>query len=193
MWKFHHFSITQILREINFGYLEVQDLPFFTYLEALNFEFCEFLHFCDVIKFQIFNKVIFIFFQMPTSHVEMIIQRGPRVPNGQGLPIPQLRGPRVPNGQGLPSNIVGYECSMGKDCPQPNFVGHECPMGKDCPATSWATSAQWARTAHSPTSWVTSAQWSRTAQQHCGLQVPNGQGLPTAQHGIGARFLSVCV
>ena len=28
-WKFRDFSITQILREINFGGLEVQNLPFY--------------------------------------------------------------------------------------------------------------------------------------------------------------------
>ena len=43
MWKFHDFSITQILREINFG--EVQKLPFLTHLVALNFYFYEFFHF----------------------------------------------------------------------------------------------------------------------------------------------------
>ena len=39
MWKFHKFSITQILREINFG-----DSYIFTQLEPLNFDFYEFLH-----------------------------------------------------------------------------------------------------------------------------------------------------
>ena len=43
MWKFHDFSITQILCEINFV-----DSAFLTHLrrlEALNFHFYEFLHF----------------------------------------------------------------------------------------------------------------------------------------------------
>ena len=35
--KFEDFSITQILREIDFGILEVQKLPFFAILEAVNF------------------------------------------------------------------------------------------------------------------------------------------------------------
>ena len=40
----------------------------------------------------------------------------------RGSPVPnwartaqQNRGPRVPNGRGLPSNIVGYEYPMGKE------------------------------------------------------------------------------
>ena len=45
MWKFNEFSITQILREINFedsGSVKFAILP---HSEALNFDFYEYLHF----------------------------------------------------------------------------------------------------------------------------------------------------
>ena len=42
VWKFHDFSITQILREINFGDCTSYKSAI---LKALNFNFCEFLHF----------------------------------------------------------------------------------------------------------------------------------------------------
>ena len=43
--RFHNdFSITQILREINFGELRSAKSAIFTHLEALNFECCEFWH-----------------------------------------------------------------------------------------------------------------------------------------------------
>ena len=69
VWKFHNFSITEILREIRFWYSRSAKSAIFTYLEALklilinfwgsrsaksaiskhlealNFDFCEFLHF----------------------------------------------------------------------------------------------------------------------------------------------------
>ena len=54
MWKFHDFSIIQIFREINLGILEVQNLPFSQIsLEALNFDFDEFLPF---LKAEIYPK-----------------------------------------------------------------------------------------------------------------------------------------
>ena len=37
VWKFHNFSITQILREMNFGYSTSAKSVIFTHLEALNF------------------------------------------------------------------------------------------------------------------------------------------------------------
>ena len=45
MWKFHDFSITQILREINFGDSRSAKSAILTHLEALKFDFLEFLHF----------------------------------------------------------------------------------------------------------------------------------------------------
>ena len=45
LWKFHDFSITQILREINFGYFRGAKSANFTHLEALNFDIYVFFHF----------------------------------------------------------------------------------------------------------------------------------------------------
>ena len=45
MWKFHEFSIIQILREINFGDSRSTKAAILTHLEALNFASYEFLHF----------------------------------------------------------------------------------------------------------------------------------------------------
>ena len=45
MWKFHEFSITQILREINFKDCGNAKFAILTHLEALNFDFNDFLHF----------------------------------------------------------------------------------------------------------------------------------------------------
>ena len=45
MWKFHDFSITQILREINFEDSNSAKSAILSHLEALNFDFYEFLHF----------------------------------------------------------------------------------------------------------------------------------------------------
>ena len=45
MWKNHDFSITYILCEINFGDSRSAKSAILTHLEALNFDFCEFLHF----------------------------------------------------------------------------------------------------------------------------------------------------
>ena len=45
MWKFHNFSITHILREINFEDSRSAKSAIFTDLEALNFDFYEILHF----------------------------------------------------------------------------------------------------------------------------------------------------
>ena len=47
MWKFHDFSITQILREINFGDSKSAKSAILTHLEALNYDFIEFLHFWE--------------------------------------------------------------------------------------------------------------------------------------------------
>ena len=44
MWKFHDFSITQILREINVEDSRIAKSEILTHLEALNFDFCAFLH-----------------------------------------------------------------------------------------------------------------------------------------------------
>ena len=45
VWKFQDFSITQILREISFGDCRGAKSAIFTHLEALNFNFHEFLHY----------------------------------------------------------------------------------------------------------------------------------------------------
>ena len=45
VWKFHGFSITQTLREINFGNSGSAKFAILKHLEALNFDFYEFLHF----------------------------------------------------------------------------------------------------------------------------------------------------
>ena len=45
VWKFHDFSITQILREIKFEDSRSAKSTIFTHLEALNFDF---MHFCTL-------------------------------------------------------------------------------------------------------------------------------------------------
>ena len=45
VWKFHNFSINQILREIYFGDSRSAKSAILTQLEALKFDFNEFLHF----------------------------------------------------------------------------------------------------------------------------------------------------
>ena len=45
MWKFQEFAIAQILREINFGDSRNAESAILAHLEALNFDFYEFLHF----------------------------------------------------------------------------------------------------------------------------------------------------
>ena len=45
VWKFHDFSITQFLREINFWDSRNAKSAIFTHLEALNLDLYEFLHF----------------------------------------------------------------------------------------------------------------------------------------------------
>ena len=44
LWKFHAISITQILREINFGDSRSTNSALLTHLEALKFDFNAFLH-----------------------------------------------------------------------------------------------------------------------------------------------------
>ena len=44
MWKFHDFSITQILREITFWESTNANSAILTHLVALNFDFDEFLY-----------------------------------------------------------------------------------------------------------------------------------------------------
>ena len=55
MWQFHDFSITQILREINFWDSRREKAAVSTYLEALNFNSYEFLPFLKTEIYQI-NK-----------------------------------------------------------------------------------------------------------------------------------------
>ena len=56
VWKFHDFSITQILREINFGDFTSAKSATLAHLGALNFDFYEFLHFLTAEIYQI-NKI----------------------------------------------------------------------------------------------------------------------------------------
>ena len=56
MWKFHDFSIIKILREINFEDSRSAQLAILPHLEALNFDFCEFLHFLKAEIYQM-NKI----------------------------------------------------------------------------------------------------------------------------------------
>ena len=53
VWKFQDFSVTQILREINFWDSKNAKLAILTHLEALNFDFQEFLHFLKAVIYQI--------------------------------------------------------------------------------------------------------------------------------------------
>ena len=53
VWKFHDFSIFQILREINFGDFASAKSAISTHFEALNFDFYGFLHF---LKAKIYQK-----------------------------------------------------------------------------------------------------------------------------------------
>ena len=56
MWKFHEFSITEILREINFGDSRSGKPAILTHLEAVNFHFYELLYFLNAGIDQI-NKI----------------------------------------------------------------------------------------------------------------------------------------
>jgi len=53
MWKFHDFSNTQILREINFRDFTNAKYPISTHFEVLNFDSFEFLHFLKAEIYQI--------------------------------------------------------------------------------------------------------------------------------------------
>ena len=53
MWKFQEFAIIQILREINFGHSGSAISAIITHLQALNFEFDEFLYFFKAVIYQI--------------------------------------------------------------------------------------------------------------------------------------------
>ena len=53
VWKFQDFAITQIFREINFWDSKNAKLAILTHLEALNFDFQEFLHFLKAVIYQI--------------------------------------------------------------------------------------------------------------------------------------------
>ena len=56
VWKFHDFSITQILREINFGDSASVKSAILTHLEVLNFAFYEIMHLLKV-KIDQLNKI----------------------------------------------------------------------------------------------------------------------------------------
>ena len=53
MWKIYDFSITQILREINFWDSRSAKSAILTHIEALNFDFYEFLHSLETEMYQI--------------------------------------------------------------------------------------------------------------------------------------------
>ena len=74
MWKFHDFSITQILREINFGDFKSAKSAILTHLEALKFDFNEFLHFLKAEFYQI-NQI------QSSKNAKMAIFRTSRIPN----------------------------------------------------------------------------------------------------------------
>ena len=57
VWKFHDFSITEILREINIGVSRSTKSAILTHLEALNLDFKEFLHFLKAAIDKI-NKIL---------------------------------------------------------------------------------------------------------------------------------------
>ena len=56
VWKFQDFSITQILRENNFGYSKSAKSAISTHLEDLNLVLYEFLHFLKARIYQT-NKI----------------------------------------------------------------------------------------------------------------------------------------
>ena len=58
VWKFQDFSITQILREINFEESGSAKSAISTHLEAVNFDFYEFLHFSNKNRALIIAKMV---------------------------------------------------------------------------------------------------------------------------------------
>ena len=52
MWKFHAFAITEIFRENNFAHSRNAKSGILTHLQALNFDFHEFLHFQRAVIYQ---------------------------------------------------------------------------------------------------------------------------------------------
>ena len=54
MWKFHNFSIAKFTQEINLWGSRHTKFTISTYLEALNFYFCEFMH---VLKAEISQSI----------------------------------------------------------------------------------------------------------------------------------------
>ena len=66
MWTFQDFSVTQILREINFRILEVPKIAILLFLEALNLEFDDFFRadICPKTKFRVFETAKLAFFEL---------------------------------------------------------------------------------------------------------------------------------
>ena len=56
LWKYHAFSISSILREINFGDFRIAKSAIFAILEALNFDFQIFLHFLKAKNYKIYQN-----------------------------------------------------------------------------------------------------------------------------------------
>ena len=76
VWKFQNFTATHILREINFGHIEVPKTAILNILAALNFEFLEII---DIFKGEISQKSIFkapkilkisVFDLLKSSHID---------------------------------------------------------------------------------------------------------------------------
>ena len=59
VWKFHDFSITQILREINFVDSRSAKSAILTHLEALNFDIYQFLHLFKAVIYQLAKMAVF--------------------------------------------------------------------------------------------------------------------------------------
>ena len=57
VWKFHHFAITQILREINFAHSSSAKSNILTHLQALKSEFHEFYHFLKAKIYKIWTTL----------------------------------------------------------------------------------------------------------------------------------------
>ena len=72
MWKFHNFTATQILREINFGVFRISERqPFLTFSEALNIDFGQFFkaEISPKIKIRAYETVKMAFCEAPNNQI----------------------------------------------------------------------------------------------------------------------------
>ena len=65
MWKFQDFSVTQILREINFRECKSAKFAISTNLESLNFDFYEFLQLLKAKIYQVNKAAVLPFLNSP--------------------------------------------------------------------------------------------------------------------------------